>query len=72
MVERIDPLFNLPASHKKAQPIKVESSLVSATERPPHSTVSNQPMQLVEGAYGGKTFKLWVDTANRIAIPVRD
>ena len=71
---RIDPLFNNPTADKKAvvSKITVESSLVSASEKPPLSPSSKQPMQLVEGAYGNKTFKMWIDSQNRLAIPVKE
>jgi hypothetical protein len=68
----IDPLFNNPTSrHQVKASVKVESALVSATEKPPRSPTSKQPMQLVEGAYNGKVFSMWVDVSNRLSIPVR-
>jgi len=67
----IDPLFNPTPRQQVKASIKVESALVSATEKPPRSPTSKQPMQLVEGAYNGKVFRMWIDPTNRLSIPVR-
>ena len=72
--EYIDPLFNNPMQEKKKaiEPIEVNSALVAANELPPRSPTTKKPMTLVEGAYGNKVFKMWVDLDQRLAIPVRE
>ncbi|MDE1906734.1 MAG: hypothetical protein KGH75_09840 [Rhodospirillales bacterium] len=70
MQNRIDPLFNnktlKPTTKEK---IKVESALIAANERAPVS--NGKSMQLVEGAYKGQSFQMWIDVDNRLAIPVK-
>jgi len=75
MTDRIDPLFQ-NESLVKHTPVTasapvVASQLVSASERPPLSPTSKLPMTLVEGAYKGRTFKMWCDLTNRLSVPVR-
>jgi hypothetical protein len=74
MNNRIDPLFNNPNLNKKvvvANAAAKSNQLTSATETPPKS-INKKPMQLVEGAYNGKKFLMWVDLTERSAIPVRE
>jgi hypothetical protein len=72
--ELIDPLFCNPEADKKVIKAKVEviSSLVAATEKPPLSSASKQPMQLVKGSFQGKEFSMWVDLGARTCIPVKE
>jgi hypothetical protein len=68
----IDPLFNPLAAAKREERAVITASLLTAkSEKPPTSPYSNSPMQLAEGGYNNKTFKMWVDVANRQCIPVR-
>jgi hypothetical protein len=72
-LSRIDPLFN-PSTLSKPPSVKptvVATSLLTSSNEPAPKSHMGGTMMLVEGAYKGKAFKLWVDQANRLAIPVR-
>ena len=64
-LSRIDPLFN-----NASLPTK-KTEITAAFDTTPTSPISRAPMQLVEGAFEGRTFKMWIDAQNRIAIPAK-
>lgn len=59
----LDPLFNKP-HNVKASNIRIV--------KPFQKKENPQNLQMVEGAFNGKTFKMLVDVNQRIALPVKE
>ncbi len=71
-MKRYDPIFgNKKPSFDKRDLVSIANS-EEVIAGAPVSPISNRPMQIVKGANEGKTFKMWVNLEDRIALPYHE
>jgi len=68
-VELYDPLKKSEPNKRSLITASDNKSSLSGNRGVPLSPMSGRPMQLVEGANMGKTFKMWAHLQDRITLP---